>query len=160
MIKYLIIILLLLILYIYCYYIFPDELSILQTNMNEFTFELLFKKQPIVIEDKNIDINYLLNNWFNYNIINNIENNNRWNHNNNKYLIIHSINDVNVLLCDPKNNFMNDIPDIKDLIIEIKLKKGQILIIPFKWYYNIDNNNDNYHLYGIHDYITNILEFI
>ena len=50
--KLLIIILLIIVLiYAYCYYIFPKEISILQTDLTNFNFNLLSTRQQIVISD-------------------------------------------------------------------------------------------------------------
>jgi hypothetical protein len=45
-------IVLLLLLYASFYYIYNGEISIYQVSINNFDFELLNKKQPIVISDK------------------------------------------------------------------------------------------------------------
>ena len=73
--MYIYLLIFLLLIYTSFYYIFIDEISIYQVSINNFDFELLYKKQPIVISDSISDINYILANWFNYNIIYNINNN-------------------------------------------------------------------------------------
>ena len=59
----------------------------------------------------------------------------------------------------PREEFKDKIPDENDTIIDIKLNKNQSIILPFKWYYSLENKN-NIIEYGIHDYITYLLSFI
>jgi hypothetical protein len=66
--TYLIIFLIFIILYICCYYIHPNSIVILQSNINDFDLNNLYEKQPIVIEDKIIDYELLINSWFKQNI--------------------------------------------------------------------------------------------
>ena len=141
-----------LLLYVSFYYLFNDEISIYHVAINNFDFDLLYKKQPIVISEKIKDINVIINNWFNYNIIYNISNNYIWEKNKFKYLFISSIDNhpVEISLCNPNTCIINGIPSTDSNITTIKLdNKG--LIIPFNWYYYISGNVI---LYGIHDYVT------
>ena len=151
--KYLILAIILLLIYCYCYFIFNFDITILQTSLNDFNFNLLYQKQPLIIEDKIIDYNNLVSSWFKQNIIyDNISYNcNFWNTNNFKYLFIYSINDTEILLNKP--NIKKIIPDETDQIVSIQLYTNQCLILPFKWKYFIENNNDLI-IIGIHDYIT------
>ena len=55
------------ILYSLCYFIFPEEISILQFKKNKLNIEKLILKQPIVIEDQ-IDSKFI-NDVFKYNKI-------------------------------------------------------------------------------------------
>lgn len=155
---YLIIIVLMIFLYIYCYFIYPNYISILQTSLKEFEFNLLFKKQPLVIQDKLKDVLSILQAWFSPNIINDtiFDKNKLWNINKYKYLYCYALEDTEILLYSPKNKVINDTPNNDEPIIEIKLKKSQSLIIPYHWYYNI-KNIDSIKLYGIHDYITYLI---
>jgi len=68
--KLLIIILtIIIIIYIYCYYIFPTEISILQTDIQNFNFNILSSRQPIVISNYIKNPMEVINSWFNYNFI-------------------------------------------------------------------------------------------
>jgi hypothetical protein len=58
--MYIYLLIFLLLIYTSFYYIFIDEISIYQVSINNFDFELLYKKQPIVISDTISDINYIL----------------------------------------------------------------------------------------------------
>lgn len=141
--------------YIYCYFIFPKNLSIVQTSLEDFDFHLLLKRQPLVIEDKVKDIIVVLTSWFSTNIIQDSEFDMKriWNLNSHKYLYCYALSDSEILLYPPGNNVVNDTPDNREPIIGIQLREMQSIIIPFRWYYNI-KNNESIKLYGIHDYVT------
>jgi len=145
-------IILVIIIYASLYYIFEDELIIYQTNLAHFDFNLLYKKQPIIIEDNVKDINQLLNTWFNINIVNdNINVNSIWSRNKYKYLLIQSFNPIEVTICNASSKIIYGAPDINTNMTTIKLNNNKIIILPFKWYYHIEGNA---YIYGIHDYIT------
>ena len=147
---------LIIIIYAICYYIFPKDISILQTDITNFNFNLLSARQPIVITDYIQNPSEIINSWFNYNIINsnlnnnnnndnnynndnnlnNNNNNNDWIHNNYKYLFINANEDTEVIVYNAQITKIN--PNPEDKIIIIKLQKNQSLILPFKWkYYSI-----------------------
>ena len=152
--KLLIIILtIIIIIYIYCYYIFPTEISILQTDIQNFNFNILSSRQPIVISDYIKNPMEVINSWFNYNFISSITHNdlnetNDWIHNNYKYLYINAKEDTEVIIYNAQITKKNPTPE--DKIIIIKLQKNQSLILPFKWKYYATNINK----WGIDDIIT------
>lgn len=153
--MYFYLIILLILLYASLYYIYSDEFSIYQVNIENFNFELLYKKQPIVISEKITNIDNVIDNWFNYNIIYNLDNNYIWSKNKYKYLFIISKDNepVEISLCNPNSRIVTGVtgvPHQDSDITTIKLdNKG--LIVPFNWYYYISGNAN---IYGIHDYIT------
>ena len=146
--------LIIILIYAYCYYIFPKEISILQTDLANFNFNLLSSRQPIVISDFIQDPSEVIKSWFNYNIINENENetnnneNDDWKHNNYKYLFINANEDTEVIIYKAEITKIN--PNPEDNIIIIKLQKNQSLILPFKWKYYSTNINK----WGIDDLIT------
>jgi hypothetical protein len=142
-----------------CYFIYPTTIIILQTTLNNFNFNQLLQKQPLVIGDKIADINTLLQSWFSPNIINSyIPYSNIWNINNYKYMLLYSLEDTEILLLQAGKKLINNNPSDKDTILAIKLYKNQSIIIPFKWRFYYDKQNVS--IFGIHDYITYILNFI
>lgn len=147
-----IIIIFIIVFYTLCYYLFPNELSILQTNIDNFDFSLLSKRQPIVISDYIQEARKVIDCWFKYNFIYklNNENNNDWIHINYKYLFINATNNIEVIIYKAQIQKQN--PTSSDKIIIIKLEKNQSLILPFKWKYYIDNKD--YDIWGIDDLIT------
>lgn len=159
--KYLIIAIVILLIYIYSYFIFPLSIVIIQTTLSDFNFNLLTEKQPIILGDKITDVNTIITSWFKFNIIQDILFNFKynWNINYHKYLMIYCLEDTEILLYKAGYSVKNNVPDNKEIIVAVKVKENHCIIIPYKWYYNIKNNN-NIKLYGIHDYITYILNIV
>jgi len=160
----------LLLLYASLYYIFYDELIIYQVESRYFDFNLLYKKQPIIIQDSITNIDELLVDWFNYNIVEYdvlIPNIWGWNRNHHKYLLIYADaseeNSVEITLGNPLTKQENNVPISHDILPQtlttIPLNKNKILIIPFKWFYHINVISGNPRFFGIHDYITYGLTF-
>lgn len=154
--KIIFIIIFIIIIYTLCYYIFPTDITILQTTIEHFNFDLLSTRQPIVISDYLKNPEEIINSWFKYNIINKIddddndndENNNDWKQNNNKYLFINANEDTEIIIYKAERTKENPPEDGK--IIIIKLEKNQSIILPFKWKY-YGNKIDKW---IIDDYIT------
>ena len=115
-----IIIIFIIVFYTLCYYLFPNELSILQTNIDNFDFSLLSKRQPIVISDYIQEARKVIDCWFKYNFINklNNENDNDWKHINYKYLFINATNNIEVIIYKAQIQKQN--PTSSDKIIIIK----------------------------------------
>lgn len=156
--MYFYIFIIIILLYASFYYLHNNEFSIYQVSLENFNFELLYKKQPIVISEKIIDIDAIICNWFNFNIVYNINNNYKWEKNKYKYLFLKSIDNYpsEISLCNPKTVIVNGVPHQDSNITTIKLdNKG--LIIPFNWHYHISGNVQ---MYGIHDYITICLSML
>ena len=154
--KIIFLIFILLLIYSFCYFIFPTEITIIQLEKDKLNIETLLSKQPIVIENK-INTKFI-NNVFKYNIIKKYKNNKLWNRTSFKYTIIYANKNTNIFISNPKE-LKTKIPNKEDIVIDIKLKKHQSIILPFRWYYSLLNKNDVL-IYGIHDYITYIYDFI
>ena len=156
----------LLLLYASLYYIFYDELIIYQVEARHFDFNLLYKKQPIIIQDSITNIDEILVDWFNYNIIDHdvlVPNIWGWNRNHYKYLLIYApVATVEITLGNPLTKQEGNVPvssgDTQELTT-ILLDKNKMLIIPFKWYYHINIISGKPRFFGIHDYITYGLSF-
>lgn len=150
------IIIIIIVIYICCYFIFPPDIFILQSNISDFNFSSLISRQPIVLIDFLQEPEKLIQLWFNYNFktfINQEDDN--WNHNNNKYLFINASKDTEIIIY--KATFISYIPNENDKIIAIKLQKSQSLIIPYRWNYYLNPNDVN--IWGINDLITSSLFF-
>jgi len=138
--KLIIIIICCIIIYAICYYVFPKEISILQTEIDKFNISSLSLRQPIVITDFLQNPNEIIESWFKFNFKSQDYNiNNDWIHNNHKYLFINAIEDTEIIIYKAETKKTNPNPD--DKIIIIKLKKYQSLILPFKWKYYATNIN-------------------
>jgi hypothetical protein len=174
MYNYLYIIIFLILVYSSLYYIFIDEISIYQVSVEHFDFDLLYKRQPIVVSESIKDIDDILTNWFKYNIINyDIVKTNEWERNNHKYLVIYGSNPdltetaepIEVTICNPLAKEYNGVsgvpgvpgvPHVDSKMTTIKLKTNMVLIIPFRWKYHIVGNPE---IHGVHDYITYCTSF-
>ena len=154
--KIILIIIFIIILFLYtlCYYIFPSDITILQTTIEHFNFDLLSSRQPIVISDYLNNPEEIINSWFKYNIISydddndNDDNDDDWKHNNSKYLFINANEKTEIIIYKAERTKENPPEDGK--IIIIKLEKNQSLILPFIWKY-YENKIDKW---KIDDYIT------
>jgi hypothetical protein len=157
--SYYLLIIIIVIIYIYCYFVFPSNIQIIQTNISDFNFSLLYLRQPIVIPEYLEEKEKLINSWFNYNFINYSPIDNYiddWYHNHHKYLFINAIEDTEIIIY--KASVYSNKPEENDRIIAIKLEKKQSLIIPFKWKYYIKKNDVE--LWTIDDLITSFLSFV
>lgn len=150
------IVLIIIIIYSLCYLIFPEEIVLLQVKKENLSIDNLLSKQPIIIENK-INREYI-DKIFKFNLISKIKKNNIWNRTNNKYTLFFAKNDTNIFISNPKKIKYEE-PTKNDIVIEIKIKKDQSLILPYKWYYSLDNKNQVIK-YGIHDYITYVYNII
>ena len=134
MYNYLYFFIFLLLLYASLYYIFYDELILYQVEAMYFDFNLLYKKQPIIIQDSIQNIDDILIDWFSYNIIDRdvfIHNIWGWNRNHYKYFIIYADADdsVEITLGNPLTKQENNAPDHNQTLTTILLNKNNILII-------------------------------
>jgi hypothetical protein len=137
------------IIYGMCYYVFPKEISILQTEIDTFNLTSLALRQPIVISDLLQDPNEIIESWFKFNFkYQDYDISNDWMQNRHKYLFINALEDTEIIIYKAEIKKTNPNPD--DKIIAIKLKKYQSLILPFKWkYFGI-----NFNKWAIDDLIT------
>ena len=135
------------------YHYHPKTITINQTTIDKFNFNLLYQKSPIVITDSIINLNDILNIWFKYNFIYNGDSSNIWQQSKSKYVIIHNNNNVktDVHICNPNVKISNKMPTSDSKIITIHLSENQFMILPFKWYYYLENNVT---VLNIHDMYT------
>lgn len=149
--KLYVIILCLILLYLYGYFVHPQNVSIMQTTLEEFDFNLLLIKQPIVIEDCIKDVISVLDSWFSTNIIRDVSFNAKhvWNINSFKYLYVYARADGEVYIHPPST----------ETVLAIKLKSCQSIIVPYRWRYNV-KNTDSVKMYGVHDYATYLLDIV
>ena len=157
----LIIFTIIILIYISCYFIFPNIVQILQTNISDFNFSILYTRQPIVIYDCLKEKEELINSWFKYNFITNLNDDyyydNNWIYNKYKYLFISANNDTEIIIY--KASIYSSIPTENDNIIAIKLNTDQSLILPYRWKYYIKKKED-ISIWGINDIITSFVSFV
>jgi hypothetical protein len=156
-----IIIIIIILIYISCYFIFPPSVQILQTTITDFNFATLYTRQPIVISDYLQEKEELVNSWFKFNFIRDLnedkKNYNDWVYNRYKYLFINANIDTEIIIY--KASISSKPPNENDRIIAIKLEKNQSLILPYRWKFFIENNED-IQLWGMNDLITSFVSFV
>lgn len=146
--------------YISYYYRYPKEVSILQTSLADFSFDILLQKQPIVIAEQVQDWNTLKDAWFPSNKIDMYQEKSTeesWRRNRYKYILLQPYQDCEILL-NPANRKMNsdNTPNENDTLLAIRLKPFQIVIVPFHWYFLVPSNIQ-YGWMGVHDWITRFI---
>lgn len=155
----------LLVVYISYYYRYPTKITILQTSLSNFYFDMLREKQPIVVQDRLVDISGLVNVWFKQNTVELFQlaasdiNNPVWIRNNYKFTVIHCKNTCEILLAPAR-----DVPDKNGVmpetvtLVAIRLSPDQSVIIPYHMHYAIiQKENVTVTCLGIHDIMTRIL---
>lgn len=164
------VLLVLVILYVASYYRYPKFVSILQTSLSKFSPDLLLEKQPVVIDNNDCDLEEIQSRWFavNFTTPYTLSASDTWHTNKFKYNVIQGIAgsagavgaDANaeVFLCNPNTLLGMDGAPIQDpatQIVGLHLAEGQILIIPFHWYYMISGSGVK--CLGVNDLITSIV---
>lgn len=143
-------------LYVRFAYKLPSKVMILQSSLKDFQFNLLLEKQPIVVQDRVEDIKPIWDSWFKYNIKSEfmITPDMEWIKNKYKYMLLHSLEDCEVLLCAPTCKIADGIPDTSEQVIAIRLYKHMSMVIPYRWYFHTDKS---VHARGCHDLLTYFL---
>lgn len=156
MIYLLVVCTILLVLYIRFAYKVPPKVMILQSSLADFRSDLLLEKQPIVIQDRVENIQPVWNDWFRYNKKSefSITPEMEWIKNRYKYMLLHSQEDCEVLLCPPNCKVTNMAPDTTEQVIAVKLYKHMGLILPYRWYFT---TSKPVHACGCHDLLTYFL---
>lgn len=156
-----IILLILVALYVRYYFKFPKEVAILQTTLNNFTFDILREKQPVIIQDRVQDLNDIKKNWFKYVLPSDLafdpDEHSRWYTNKYKYLVLHPSEACEVLLF-PSNERLDasGVPPEDATLVAIQLAENQMLIIPYRMHSSISCASQ-VHAIGVHDYVTKLL---
>lgn len=150
------ILLFLVFIYLFSYIYHPKSISINQSTLPTFSFNLLYEKQPIVINDLIPNLSQINTLWFKYNTTSlSSTQTSIWTQNHNKYLFIHSSQNQEIHICNPHSDLVNGIPCSNSTILSIELKENQSLILPFKWYYFSDHTNN---CLNINDPLTLLLQ--
>lgn len=162
-------IIILFIVYIAYYYKYPKNISILQTTLRDFNFDMLREKQPIVIQDRVADIATLSSMWFSANstaifalspspdVSDPV-----WIRNKYKYIAIHAPAEhaCEVLLAPAKTatDLQTQAPSEDATIVAIQLAADQVVLVPFHMLYAIVNENKKeVNAIGVHDLVTKFL---
>ena len=160
----LIFVMILLALYIISFYRYPKNTSILQTSLNQLSFDALLQRQLLVIDDTKTlqDINDIVAIWFKYSIKHNFQlsGSDTWHKNRYKYLVIQAgTHGGDVYFYPPYNQQLgaDGAPASNENVIAIRLSIGQSVVVPFHWKYMIPLNISEVQCIGIHDLVTYVL---
>jgi hypothetical protein len=154
------------IVYIRYYYKYPTELTILQTTLRNFSFEMLQEKQPIVVQDFVATLESLQNVWFKYNTVQPFNlsasdpENPTWIRNVYKYVVIHCSDDVEILVAHAhtKPTAEGFMPEDAS-IVAIQLQARQIVILPYHIHYAVCSSKKETlcSCIGVHDIVSRML---
>jgi hypothetical protein len=145
--------LIILIIYIYSYYNYPKRTQLIQTRLDNFNYDVLYNRQPVIIQDKDIELAQLQKKWFYLNIVtpefiipkqpqSQPQPNDKdiWHTNKFKYLLLQAQESGEILLYPASKKMISGIPDPNESLLVIQISQGQLIILPFHWKYllNID----------------------
>lgn len=140
--------------YVMYYYRHPKELSVLQTTLADFNFDMLFEKQPIVITDLVQDINVVLQAWFAHSRKVNLEVSaeTRWYRNAHKYLLIQARADGELYVVSAARKLAADgAPAEDETLLAVKMREGQLVLLPFR---TLFASTAPVYAVGVDDWIT------
>jgi hypothetical protein len=174
-----------LVIYVMSYYRYPSKASILQTSLNQFVFDILLEKQPVVVDDKTgLDVQHMRKSIFNLNPSSEftIAPSDTWHTNRFKYNIIQLLtSDIQstqtpqtpesepemnhlhseIYVCHPNTPMGADkCPSQDAKVIAIQMTPGQVVILPFHWYYMLPPEKTSHvslNCVGVHDLVTYML---
>lgn len=171
-----IIVLIIIVLYVRTYYKYPAKTLILQTSIDQFAFDALLEKQPLVIDDKTVDAKDFQGAWFKFNPSSSftLGCSEKWYRNRYKYNIIQVPRDatdkIEVYLCNPRTKTESDGSPIQEIqeasdtekitkIVAVQLSPLQMVVVPLHWHYMISCSNDQtVDCIGLHDAVTYLLQ--
>ena len=156
--MYIFYIAILVILYIYIsyYYRYSEEPTIIHSYEKLFQNNVMLEKRPIILLENEKSLEeihkkntpYMIKKKLDYETSN-------WVRNKYKYLYIQPTDTSELHLLQASKKLTEDgIPDKDETLITLKVKKNQIIILPYHWYYYTETPINSV---GVHDYISWIL---
>jgi len=153
------VVLVILLVYVHYYYRYPVERLILQTTLQQFEFGILLQRQPVVIEDKVLDLSVLSEKWFpsNKKDVYAIAPSS-WARTQHKYTVIHVKEDAEILVLHAGGKYArshDNAPDPEETLTSIELQSNQILILPFHTLFYTTCSRCE--MLAVHDWVTRFL---
>lgn len=146
------------ILYIYIsyYYRYSEEPTIIHSYEKLFQNNVMLEKRPIVLLENEKSLEEIHKKNSPYMIKKNLDyDTSNWVRNKYKYLYIQPTDTSELHLLQASKKLTEDgIPDKDETLITLKVKKNQIIILPYHWYYYTETPINSV---GVHDYISWIL---
>jgi len=106
------------------------EFTLIQCEVQKCDPSMLMEKLPVLIENSIVNPQQLINTLFRFQYISQKDHKQNEGINRNAFLLIHPSEQLNVMLKHP--NYQE--------VLNVKLYKNQLLILPILWYYNIQKN--------------------
>lgn len=176
--SYLLIILIILVIVLYGQYYasYKTDYKINQTYLSNINLDILYEKYPVVLYDKLVDPEHLLTTLFKFNYLtksNHIINNATTIQVLSKYtLLFNKNNNILLNIISPKftdtikwtygsncfktsTSVFNDLDNVQ--YVTVKLAKMQVIIMPFKW---IIQSNQDYNIICLDDMFSSINKLI
>jgi len=146
------------ILYIYIsyYYRYSEEPTIIHSYEKLFQNNVMLEKRPIILLENEKSLEEIHKKNSPYMIKKNLDyDTSNWIRNKYKYLYIQPTDTSELHLLQASKKLTEDgIPDKDETLITLKVKKNQIIILPYHWYYYTETPINSV---GVHDYISWIL---
>jgi hypothetical protein len=146
------------ILYIYIsyYYRYSEEPTIIHSYEKLFQNNVMLEKRPIILLENEKSLEEIHKKNTPYMIKKKLEyDTSNWVRNKYKYLYIQPTDTSELHLLQASKKLTEDgIPDKDETLITLKVKKNQIIILPYHWYYYTETPINSV---GVHDYISWIL---
>lgn len=142
--------------YILYYYRPPSETAVLQTTLADFAFDILLQRQPIVLYDRVANLEDLKTNWFPRNrcvSYRQEDTEEKWQRSSYKYLLLQPEQDTEMFLYPANKKLVQGRPASDEVLLTIKLKAGQCVLLPYRWHY-CSVVGMGVRCLGVHDLLT------
>lgn len=149
--------------YIWSYLRFPQHVTVLQTTLRDFNFDMLREKQPLVIQDHVVEFQDLQKRWFGPNFTRayaSPSSHNVWYRNVAKYLVFCAAEEGDIYVYPAGKKMIRTedgafVPDPQEALLAIHVQPKQVLILPYRWHYLLSIPCD---VLEIHDLITLVVK--
>lgn len=151
--------------YVYDYYRIPADLTVLQSTLNNFQFELLREKQPIVIQDRVPTLDMIHNLWFRHNKTTHLSLSSSpiWSRNRYKYMVMQAQQPCDIMITLGNVTLTEDGSPDPELVtpVAIRLQSNQFVVLPYRSYWIASPTEGSqichFDTLGVHDYISFLL---
>jgi len=127
--------------------------------MNNFHYDVLYNRQPVIIDSTDVELTTLKKKWFYLNIVTDFsiypnKTEDIWHVNKYKYTVLQPQESGEIMLYPASKKIISGIPDPTETLLAIQISKGQLIILPFHWKYLI---NVPVNCLGVNDLVSYFL---
>jgi len=135
----------------------PNQVVILQTTLQDFRFDMLREKQPVVIQDQIVSLPDIQKMWFSPNIVSSYKftTSQVWEKNKSKFMVFCAREEGDLYLYPMAYKWIDGAPDPQETLIAIHMKPQQLVIVPFGWHYLTQMEMDGLE---VNDYLSIVLK--